>query len=298
MKGKGLLIANDISSDRVKSLIKNIELYGIRNAIVTNETPEKLATNFKGYFDRIIVDAPCSGEGMFRKDEEAAKSWEKFNNAKCAGMQEDILKSVDTMLKPGGIIVYSTCTFSPEENEMMISRFLENHKEYELIEIPKLSGILDGRSDWADGRNELKYTARLWPHKLRGEGHFVAKLRKKASELIDISKRYVKIDHEEIKNDMFSYENSVLEAFRSFETENLNTQLGGFFHVKGNNIYNLPQEPPDFSGIKVTKYGWYLGSVASKNKFEPSHSMLTALCKNDIKELWILILNLEKSLVI
>ena len=157
MKGEGLLIANDISSERIKALVKNIELCGVRNTIVTNEQPKKLAAKFPTYFDKILVDAPCSGEGMFRKDENAAKSWGKYKCDACSSVQKDILEYADIMLKPGGRLVYSTCTFSPEEDEVVIGNFLKKHDNYETFEIPLIAGIENGRADWlleSDGSDE------------------------------------------------------------------------------------------------------------------------------------------------
>lgn len=271
MKGQGILIANDISADRVKALVKNIELCGVRNAIVTNETPEKLAGKFAGYFDKILVDAPCSGEGMFRKDEEAARSWGRFKCEKCSQMQWDILEHVDRMLKPGGYIVYSTCTFAPEEDELMISRFLEDNKNYELIDIPKVGGVDSGRPQWGNGDENLRKTARLWPHKLNGEGHFVALIKKQG----------------EMKNLYFGNNNArniekTLEPFYKFVNENLNIQIEGNFNIKGDNLYWLPESCPDLGGLKVAKFGWYLGEFI-KDKFEPSHSMVISLKKEDLK---------------
>lgn len=269
MKGKGLLVANDISSDRVKALVKNIELCGVRNAIVTNESPDKLARNFEGYFDKILVDAPCSGEGMFRKDEDAARSWEKYKCEKCAGMQRDILQNVDRMLKPGGVIVYSTCTFAPEEDEGMISEFLNMHCNYEILDIPKAGGIDSGRPEWSDGRADLERTARLWPHKLKGEGHFAAMLRKRGD-------RQGKITFEGGNSETLSPE------FIDFIRNNLNVDITGFFNIKGSNLYVLPEPLPDLKGLKVAKFGWYLGEF-TKGRFEPSHSMIIALNKGDLK---------------
>jgi len=273
MKGKGLLIANDISSDRVKALVKNIELCGITNAIVTNESPDRLAKKLCAFFDRILVDAPCSGEGMFRKDEDAAKSWGKFKCDKCCAMQREILESADVMLKPGGYLVYSTCTFSPEENEGMISEFLSRHKNYDILEIPKAYGIDNGRPEWWDNNKELLKTARIWPHKVRGEGHFVALLKKKGDRTVN-EKRRKNADSNVIK---------LMEPFYKFAGENLNINIDGFFTVKRNNLYCLPEEPPDLSGIKVAKFGWYLGEIA-KGRFEPSHSFALSLKKEDIRK--------------
>lgn len=281
MQGKGLLVANDINSDRVKALVKNIELCGITNAVVTNDTPDKLAGKFTGFFDRILVDAPCSGEGMFRKDDDAAKNWDKFKSDKCCSMQRDILDCVDAMLKPGGCLVYSTCTFSPEENEGMISEFLDKHKDYETLEITKAYGIDSGRPKWWNNNNELLKTARMWPHKVKGEGHFVALLKKKG-ELKQFHKGFKKAENSEI--------NKAAEPFYEFIDENLNRGIEGCLSMKSDNLYCLPVDLPDLSGIKVAKFGWYLGKV-SKGRFEPSHSFILALNKEEIKN----IINLDSN---
>lgn len=273
MQGKGLLVANDISSDRVKALVKNIELCGISNAIVTNETPDKLASRFGNLFDRILVDAPCSGEGMFRKDEDAAKSWGKYKCGLCCKMQSEILEKVDEMLKPGGFLVYSTCTFSPEENEQMISYFLDKFKDYDLVDIPKFSGIDSGRPEWSDGNKELLKTVRLWPHKVNGEGHFTALLRKRGHGGI-ISNR--------INENKTADINKAIQPFHSFIRDNLNKDADGYFSMKGNNLYCLPVKPPDLSGIKVAKFGLYLGEITN-GRFEPSHSFILSLKKGDLK---------------
>jgi NOL1/NOP2/sun family putative RNA methylase len=272
MKGKGILVANDINAERVKALVKNVELCGIKNAIVTNESPRRLAANFEGYFDRILADVPCSGEGMFRKDENAIKSWGRYKCETCAEMQTDILKYADIMLKPGGYLVYSTCTFSPQENEMIISDFIKKYKNCEILEIPKKAGIDCGRPEWSDGNAELIRTARLWPHKVKGEGHFAALLRKKPR---NTPGRTGTISMQ-IPND------GDLCPFFEFVEENLNTRLEGYFNIRGNSLYLLPEEPPSLRGIKVAKFGWYLGEF-SKGKFSPSHSMIISLKAGDLK---------------
>ncbi len=272
MKGKGLLVANDINTDRVKALVKNVELCGVRNAIVLNETPDKLVKNFEGYFDKIMVDAPCSGEGMFRKDEDAIKSWEKYKCEKCCGMQWDILEQVDRMLKPGGVILYSTCTFSPEEDELMIERFLDKHPgRYELLEIPKAAGIVGGRTEWSSGKYDFSKAARLWPHKLNGEGHFAALIRKTDSA--------VETDSRMDRPDKTSTIDPVVTDFIKNNT-NLNPE--GHIFQKGANVYCLPVQSPDLSGLKVAKFGWYLGELGPKG-FIPSHSFAVSLNYNEIK---------------
>jgi NOL1/NOP2/sun family putative RNA methylase len=340
MQGEGLLVANDVSSERLKALVKNIELCGVRNAIVTNEQPKNLSVKFKGFFDKILVDAPCSGEGMFRKDENAVKSWGKYKCESCASIQKEILEYADVMLKPGGRLVYSTCTFSPEENEAVIYNFLKKHNNYEVLEIPLTAGIENGRPQWLDnctvcwcheednqtgsGEHEkikaaLKGTVRLWPHKVKGEGHFVALLEKRRNyadtnnnntgnsnnndnnnqwcnhkkqlnnqhkQLINQDKHKVLESKHKISESSLSKEYTVL--LESFLRENLKIHaakaiLEGNLILIGSNLYYLPGKLPDLSGIKIVKFGWYLGEFL-KGRFEPSHSLIMALNKDDVSK--------------
>ncbi len=176
MQQQGLLVANEIMPKRAKILAENVERFGITNAVITNETPERLASQFPSYFDRILVDAPCSGEGMFRKDPAAKKYWTPDYPATCAQRQREILTETLKMLQPGGELIYSTCTFSPEEDEQIIAWLLQ---EYPLTVVPieRTTGMSAGRPEWADNNPALAGTLRLFPHLFRGEGHFIAKLR-------------------------------------------------------------------------------------------------------------------------
>ena len=227
LRGRGLLVANEIHPDRARVLSANIERMGVRNAVVTNETPQRLASRFPVFFDRIVVDAPCSGEGMFRKEEEALLNWSMENVYRCAARQEEILEEAASMLRPGGTLIYSTCTFAPEENEAVIFHFLADHPEFDVEIISDLPGVdmekwgfESGRGDWivrgsagslseiSDTGNEQRFgagwkperfvplaeagalaffdipegTVRLWPHRLRGEGHFAAVLKKESKK--------------------------------------------------------------------------------------------------------------------
>ncbi|ANS73856.1 rRNA cytosine-C5-methyltransferase [Paenibacillus yonginensis] len=191
LQGQGVLVTNDISEMRTKALAKNIELYGVKNAVVLNESPERILQAFPGYFNKILIDAPCSGEGMFRKDEDMARQWEKHSVEVCSVMQRDILKSAAGMLAPGGTIVYSTCTFAPEEDEAQIAEFLTLNPDFEVVPLPAKWGLAKGRPDWLYPPymkvEKGEYTeasaaqtgdaGRLWPHRIQGEGHFVAVLR-------------------------------------------------------------------------------------------------------------------------
>ena len=182
MEGRGTLVCNEIHPARARILSENVERMGITNALVLNETPERLSGRFEEYFDRILVDAPCSGEGMFRKNDAALEEWSEENVQLCAGRQAQILDAAAGMLKPGGRLVYSTCTFAPEENEGSISRFLERHPDFELLSMPLTEGMEPGRGEWTEHPAEdIGYTIRLWPHKVQGEGHFVAVLEKQGA---------------------------------------------------------------------------------------------------------------------
>lgn len=188
LQGTGVLVSNDNARERTKVLAKNIELAGVRNSIVLNEEPSSLAPVFAEWFDRILVDAPCSGEGMFRKDESMIAEWEKHSIERCSAMQRPILRDAAAMLAPGGKLVYSTCTFSPEENEAQIAAFLAEQPEFEVVQVEHKHGWRAGRPDWAGAAGaelsserlaSLAGTVRLWPHLVEGEGHYAAILQRK-----------------------------------------------------------------------------------------------------------------------
>ena len=185
LRGEGLLVANDISASRAKALLKNLEIFGISNSYVTNAVPERLAEQFEGSFDKILVDAPCSGEGMFRKDLANARVWSMEKVEECAKTQHAIIRSAVSMLRPGGLLLYSTCTFSPEENEQTIASLLADEPEMELLEIPWYEGFSHGRPELADGNEALTRCVRIFPHKMDGEGHFLALLRKRGVQSAD-----------------------------------------------------------------------------------------------------------------
>jgi len=272
LKGQGVLVANDISAERTKALTRNLELFGISNAVVTNEPPEKLAQRFGGFFSKILVDAPCSGEGMFRKDPDASRQWGVHTSAKCTVMQRDILFHAAKMLSPGGQIVYSTCTFAPEENEKMVQEFLAAHREFFLKDISKNSGLDSGRPEWANDDEEMKKTLRLWPHKQKGEGHFVALLEKRST--FDAAKG--------VPN--FWPSHGGLESFFLFADKNLNIRLEGDFEFFGDHLYLRPPGVPDLGGIKVLRPGLYLGMV-KKNRFEPAHSLALAFPREMFRQI-------------
>ena len=262
MAGQGLLIANEYEAKRAKALSENVERLGLANCIVLNETPERLADRFPGYFDRILVDAPCSGEGMFRKDPEAAGYWSLRHVESCAAIQAGVLDAAYAMLKEGGVLVYSTCTFSPEENERQIEALLVRYPDVELLPLPREHGVSPGVPAWSvNGDARLADTARLWPQKLRGEGHYAAMLRKTAET-----------PPWKGKTAGSNANRQVLGLYREFEERALRRKLDGTFQLYGTQLYLLPEDAPDPSGLRIVRAGLHLGE-AKKNRFEPNHAL-------------------------
>lgn len=275
LQGQGLLVSNDNSEERVKTLAWNLERWGAANCVVTREEPAHLARFFPGFFDKILIDAPCSGEGMFRKDPKAVRSWTGFNSAKCSLIQKDILKWGAVMLKPGGRMVYSTCTFSPEENEEVINSFLREFPEFSLIELPLNHGWEEGGVPgflWkADAAGELRKTRRLMPHRVRGEGHFLALVEKRAA-----------LKHEN-KAMVSNMANSGIPApLEAFAAEYLTRTLPGPFLEKGPYIYQVPPGLPNLEGLKLVRHGWFLGTIKNK-RFEPSQHLALGLTGDDVR---------------
>ncbi len=259
--GRGLLVSNEIVSARSRILLENIVRLGVSNAVVLNESPQKLETRFVGYFDKILVDAPCSGEGMFRKDSEAAAMWTPETNIICAQRQLKILNSAEKMLKPGGTMVYSTCTFSRIENEDTILKFLEEHRNFEIVS-HGICGIENGLA-------ALEKSGRIFPHKQNGEGHFLAVLRKNdgETEKCGIMKTADKKDS---------------TFYRAFEREFFDNVYYENVYADGNRIYVCNAELPDLTGLKRLGGGVYAGEN-KKGRFEPAHPIAAASKKADFK---------------
>lgn len=276
LNGSGLLVANDISNSRAKGLLKNLELFGIDNMMVTNEIPDKLLSNFENFFDKILIDAPCSGEGMFRKDPAIMKSWIKKGPEEFSIIQREIISTAVKMLKPGGMMLYSTCTFSPEENEGTIAYLLKSNDDMELLPAGTYEGFSEGKPEWLEhdsGPDELRNCIRIWPHKMDGEGHFIALLHKKGRQIPDSpSREYRKkaSDNEYFKEftEMISY---------PMDPERIAMYM--------DRLYYMPQGSERGSGLHFLRNGLLLGEC-KKNRFEPSQAFAMALssqqCKNKI----------------
>ncbi len=246
MLGQGFLVCNEINPKRAKILSRNIERMGVANALVTNEHPETLASRFPGFFDRVLVDAPCSGEGMFRKEEAAVTDWSQETVQMCARRQREILDSAARLVRPGGRLVYSTCTFAPEEDEETVAAFLETHPEFtpEPVEAP-----------WFVPGENASY--RMWPHKLLGEGHFAAVLRKTQGESGEVPA---------------CPGEKCPKAWESFAKELDITLPEGKAVPFGQSLYWAPTELPELNRLKVLRPGLELGTER-KGRFEPAHAL-------------------------
>jgi len=257
MLGEGFLLCNEINPKRAKILSRNIERMAVSNALVTNEHPANLADRFPGFFDRVLVDAPCSGEGMFRKEEAAVTDWSQETVEMCAHRQGEILHSAAKMVRPGGRLVYSTCTFAPEEDEMAVAAFLEAHPEFvpEAVDAP-----------WfVPGENG---SHRMWPHKLLGEGHFAAVLRKRD-------------DCEETDIPACPGE-KLPKQWTAFAKELGITLPEGKALSFGTRLFWAPEGMPSLQRLKVLRPGLELGEV-KKDRFEPAHALALWLkaCANE-----------------
>lgn len=265
MQGEGLLVSNEINASRAKVLSQNMERWGVSNALVLNENPAHLESVFPDYFDKILVDAPCSGEGMFRKEAQARVEWTPEAPEACAHRQKLILESAVKMLRPGGRLCYSTCTFSPEENEQQISAFLKAHPGFRLVAVQKANGVQDGRPDWADGNEALINCARIFPHLAKGEGHFAALLERTGE-----GEAFMPQEEEGL---------TPTKALVAFYEENLReVSLPKNIVQFGETLYVLPQNCPSLRGLRVLRAGLELGNER-KGRFTPAHALALALPK-------------------
>lgn len=264
MQGQGLLISNEIHPERAKILAENVERLGISNTLVTSAAPGDLSKRFPEVFDRIMLDAPCSGEGMFRKDPAAIEEWSPKHVEICVARQWDILQDTYLMLKPGGHMVYSTCTFNRRENEETMERFVQTYPDMELI-----------------------VTKRLWPHLERGEGHFVALLHKAAStDQTESTSRKSKGKRGERGSNGPKTSATLREAYQQFMSWSA-AELPGFAGhgvplLFGESLYLLPEAFSErlhigiLDGLKVPRAGLHIAHL-KKNRIEPAHALAMAL---------------------
>ena len=272
LAGKGVLISNDISNSRAKALLKNLELWGISNICVTSETPDKLADVFGPWFDKILIDAPCSGEGMFRKDDDMVKSYEERGPEYYSEIQKEITDQAVRMLAPGGLLLYSTCTFSRCEDEEIICHILENHQEMELISLPLFEG--------ASGGIGLDGCIRLFPHKIKGEGHFISLLRKNGGG----EERTAAGSRERSRTEPQGKKSPALPKELTDFLALMNREFDGSrIMIKNDSVYYLPENFIPAKELRYLRTGLLLGELKNK-RFEPGQALAMTLHAEEFKQ--------------
>lgn len=280
LKGQGLLVANEIISGRAKILSQNIERMGITNAIVCNEDPHHMAELFPLFFDKIVVDAPCSGEGMFRKDEKAIQEWTAEQVTRCADRQHMILSCAEQMLKPGGILIYSTCTFAPEEDEEQILTFFKEHPDFALEDWREFLPNAAEAAKKGIESGSISGTMRLWPHKVRGEGHFVARMRKNEASLKKPSAVHKNKSKGKKSKKPQNYSEILKWQAESLQKDIVDPQRDHLQYF-GDELYRIPKEMCSLHGIKILRAGLHLGT-RKKDRFEPAHAFAKSLTIQDV----------------
>lgn len=283
LQGEGLLVANDINTARARALLRNLELFGISNSFVTNEPPHVLAERFPEFFHKIMVDAPCSGEGMFRKNPAVVDSWQEKGPEYFSKLQREIIVQAADMLLPGGMMFYSTCTFSPLENEKTITHLLKERPDMEVIPMEDYEGFAEGLTSY---RGEVfdescKLCRRIWPHKMSGEGHFMALLHKKSGTQQQVQQtvsqssiwwekcKGLNKEQKAAAEDFFSHVNIAYDGKR--------------IDVRGDNLYYLPAPKYDGRGLHFLRNGLFMGEF-KKKRFEPSQPFALALRAQDFDQ--------------
>ena len=283
LQGEGLLVANDINTARARALLRNLELFGISNSFVTNEPPHVLAERFPEFFHKIMVDAPCSGEGMFRKNPAVVDSWQEKGPEYFSKLQREIIVQAADMLLPGGMMFYSTCTFSPLENEKTITHLLKERPDMEVIPMEDHDAFEEGlpsyRGEVCD--ESCKLCRRIWPHKMSGEGHFMALLHKKSGTQQQVQQtvsqssiwwekcKGLNKEQKAAAEDFFSHVNIAYDGKR--------------IDVRGDNLYYLPAPKYDGRGLHFLRNGLFMGEF-KKKRFEPSQPFALALHAQDFDQ--------------
>lgn len=281
LNGTGLLVSNDISNSRAKALLKNIEMFGAGNTLITSEPPNVLAKRFPAFFDKILIDAPCSGEGMFRKQSNMTSAWENNGVSMFVNLQHSILKEAVTMLKPGGMIIYSTCTFSKEENEQSIEYLLSLDDTLSLMELPMFHGFDCGHPEWGKTKNkDLVKCRRLWPHRIAGEGHFAAMVKKETPSFLGVSEVATGQGRQAGSGKPYSFSGKKL----SQEAEEFIQSIAYPFDlsrmdVQKERVFYIPEPMPDVKGLRILRCGLYMGDMR-KNRFEPSQALAMFMKKD------------------
>ncbi|MGY5339703.1 RsmF rRNA methyltransferase first C-terminal domain-containing protein [Levilactobacillus spicheri] len=268
LQGTGLLVTNEINRKRVRVLAENVERFGVANALILNDSPDTLSPVFPDFFDKVLVDAPCSGEGMFRKDPGAMDYWSLDYVDECAARQREILTEAVKMVKPGGQLIYSTCTFAPEEDEQMMAWLVKTFPDFQLVPVEKTGGVIDAKPEWADGNPDLKNAARLFPNRLQGEGHFVAKLQRAATA------EGVQPHGQAHLGTALTGEQRRLWADFARTVLGDAAPTGDLVTIK-DQLFAVPANLPALKHAHVFRPGLHLGTF-KKNRFEPAYALALA----------------------
>lgn len=261
LQNEGVLVANDISSSRARGLLKNLEVFGIGNMLVMSEEPGRLERYFSGYFDKILIDAPCSGEGMFRKDKKMVRAWEEHGPEFFSKLQRSIITQAARMLKPGGMMLYSTCTFDPLENEGTIEYLLGEYPEFEIQEIAGYEGFAPGRPEVTKSKDpNFAKTVRIFPHHMKGEGHYLALL-KKSEDAICPSSPVAEQKAKKIPAELEEFFRDVKWDLKPWRLD-----------IHGERVYYMPENLPELKGARFLRSGLLLGEL-KKKRFEPSQAL-------------------------
>jgi 16S rRNA C967 or C1407 C5-methylase (RsmB/RsmF family)/NOL1/NOP2/fmu family ribosome biogenesis protein len=277
--GRGVVVANEVQRGRVQALADNLDRWGSWRTVIAGETVARLADRLGGAFDRVLLDAPCSGEGLFRRNPPAAAQWRPGHVRGNAERQRGLLADAARLVRPGGALVYSTCTFAPEENEHQVAGFLATHPGWQLAELPRREGYTPARPDWSpDGPPELSRAVRLWPHHLRGEGHFIAKLTRPGERGAHPSgpgdpRRGNVPDRRDGARRSSTGPGTVLDAWRGFVEDALVVEVPAV--VVGERAYSVPDEELTAVGVRMVRPGLLLGR-ARPGRFEPAHALAMA----------------------
>jgi 16S rRNA C967 or C1407 C5-methylase (RsmB/RsmF family)/NOL1/NOP2/fmu family ribosome biogenesis protein len=266
---RGVVVANEVQRSRTQGLADNLDRWGSWRTLLAGETVARLAERLPGAFDRVLLDAPCSGEGLFRRNPAAAAQWRPGHVRGSAERQRALLADAARLVRPGGVLVYATCTFAPEENERQVAGFLSAHPHWELLEVPWHPGFAPGRPDWSPGGPPaLSRTVRLWPHRLRGEGHFIAKLGRPPGPLAAAGRAAGRAGSGR------GGSGAVLEGWRRFAADVLEAEPPRVT-VVGERAYSVPDEELAGAGVRLVRPGLLLGR-ARPGRFEPAHALAMA----------------------
>ena len=271
----GVLVANEVVRRRASVLAMNVERLGVTNALITNETPDRLAARWPGLFDAVLVDAPCSGEGTFSRDSQAIRDWSVdtvFGNAR---RQKQILDQTAPLVRRGGRLLYGTCTFAPEENEGVIAAFLAGHPDFEIVDLPQVPGLYPGHPEWVGAPDAVRRAGRFWPHTGPGHGHFYALLRRQGEPPNGLPERWT---GNAIPGRVWNlYQKTIGETLVAPVSDR------GLLLTKTDDLYVTPMDPKLWEGLHVLRPGWWVASLRH-NKIWPDHALATALCPEDVRD--------------